>query len=124
MTYRVEVTTDGRWWMVGVPELDELTQARRLAEVETMAKEVIALRTGSLVEDIAVAISLRVEGIPDVMERLQQARSERAEAERLSAAAAEHSRSIVAELVRAEVPIRDIGEALGVSYQRVHQLAG
>ncbi|TCN51768.1 hypothetical protein EV641_109159 [Rhodococcus sp. SMB37] len=44
-TYRVNVTREGKWWMVAIPELDELTQARRIGEAEAMARDLIALRT-------------------------------------------------------------------------------
>jgi len=41
-TYTVNVTGEGRWWMVVIPELDGLTQARNLREVEVMARDYIA----------------------------------------------------------------------------------
>lgn len=43
MTYKVEVYRDGRWWMVRIPEIDGLTQARSLAAVAPMARSYIAL---------------------------------------------------------------------------------
>ncbi len=47
----------------------------------------------------------------------------RAEARRAEDAAATLMRETAAALSRAEVPVRDIGEVLGVSYQRASQLA-
>lgn len=41
--YEVEVTREAKWWMVSIPEIDGLTQARRLSEVEQMAREYIAV---------------------------------------------------------------------------------
>jgi predicted RNase H-like HicB family nuclease len=53
--FEVEVTRDGDWWMITVPELDGYvtpggavnvggtTQARSRDEVETMAREYISL---------------------------------------------------------------------------------
>ncbi len=43
MKYDVNVTRDGRWWMVEVPAIDGLTQARRISEVEEMARSLIAI---------------------------------------------------------------------------------
>lgn len=37
MTYEVSVTRDGAWWMVAVPALDAVTQARTLGEVDAAA---------------------------------------------------------------------------------------
>ncbi len=45
--FDVEVTRDGPWWMIAIPELDGLTQARNRAEVETMAREYISLTVES-----------------------------------------------------------------------------
>ena len=42
-TYTVSVTREGRWWIVRVPEVDQVTQARRLSEVTTAARELIAM---------------------------------------------------------------------------------
>ncbi len=42
-TPEATVTHEGRWWVIEVPEIDGLTQARRLAEVELMARELIAV---------------------------------------------------------------------------------
>src|SRR5665647_2131575 len=32
-TYDITVTREGKWWMVAVPAIDGLTQARRLSEI-------------------------------------------------------------------------------------------
>src|SRR5690242_16479877 len=41
--YMVTVTREGKWWMVHIPELDGLTQARNLGEVEAQARDYIAV---------------------------------------------------------------------------------
>lgn len=56
MTYRVDVTHDGRWWMVHVPELDALTQALSRADVSRMAHDLIATVTNVEPEDVSVDI--------------------------------------------------------------------
>ena len=53
-TYDIEVTRDGRWWMVHIPALDGLTQARFPEEIEDMARSHIALVTDTPIEDVAV----------------------------------------------------------------------
>ena len=53
-TYDMEVTRDGRWWMIHIPALDLLTQARFPEEIEDMARSYIALVTDTPIEDVAV----------------------------------------------------------------------
>jgi hypothetical protein len=55
-TYDVEVYRDGRWWMIRIPELDGLTQARWPGEVKSMARSYIAVSTGQPIDNIAVRI--------------------------------------------------------------------
>ncbi|MGW4482020.1 hypothetical protein [Rhodococcus triatomae] len=55
-TYTVEVTREGEWWMVSIPELDGLTQARQLSEAELMAREYIAVTLGVPLGDVAVEL--------------------------------------------------------------------
>jgi hypothetical protein len=37
-TYEIEVYHDRRWWMIRIPELDGLTQARWRGEIKRMAR--------------------------------------------------------------------------------------
>ncbi|MCA2303176.1 hypothetical protein JF770_06355 [Mycobacterium intracellulare] len=53
-TYNYTVTRDGRWWMIHVPEIDQLTQARHEGEIELMARELIAVSTNTPIADIEV----------------------------------------------------------------------
>jgi hypothetical protein len=55
-TYEIEVCRDGRWFMIRIPELDGLTQARWPGEVKSMARSYIAVRTDQPIDDIAVRI--------------------------------------------------------------------
>ncbi|WAC89709.1 hypothetical protein [Mycobacterium sp. Aquia_213] len=53
-TYDYSVTRDGRWYMIHVPEIDQLTQARHEGEIEQMARELIALSTDTPIGEISV----------------------------------------------------------------------
>lgn len=55
--YKVEVSREGRWWMIHVPEIDQLTQARRISEIEDMARSLVAISIDSPLTDIAVHVS-------------------------------------------------------------------
>ena len=45
-TYHAEVSRDGKFWQVRVPEVARTTQARTLDEVEPMARDLIAIMDG------------------------------------------------------------------------------
>jgi hypothetical protein len=52
--YEIEVYR--RWWMIRIPELDGLTQARWPGEVKSMARSYIAVSTGQSINNIAVRV--------------------------------------------------------------------
>jgi len=56
-SYDVHVRRDGNWWMVEIPEITGLTQARRIGEVEEMARSLIAVSTHSRTEDVGIRIT-------------------------------------------------------------------
>jgi hypothetical protein len=53
-SFDIDVTRDGGWWMVHIPELGGLTQARFPREVELTAREYIAVTTGTPLDQLAV----------------------------------------------------------------------
>ena len=121
-TYRVQVTREGRWWMVHVPDIDGLTQARRLAEVEPMARSLVAITLDVDPDSFDLSIeTTSIDGV-EVADRLAHAREDQRKAEELTAAAAAEVRAIARDLAGKGVPLRDIGVVLGVSHQRAQQL--
>ena len=42
-TYDVALTREGKWWMVSIPEVNGLTQARTIKEAHDMARDYIAV---------------------------------------------------------------------------------
>jgi hypothetical protein len=120
--YRVEVTREGKWWMVAIPELDGLTQARRLEEAPLMAREFIAVALDVALSDVAVNVAVvDVDGV-NVTEALAMLETEKAEAEAARERVAHDTRRLARTLAAKKVPVRDIGAILGVSHQRAHQL--
>lgn len=121
--YKVEVTRDGRWWMVHVPELDQLTQARRIGEVEEMARSLIAISTGTRVSDIAIDIvSVNVPAVGDIASVANNVRQLRTRARDSEAEAAAATIKYSRQMADAGIPVRDIAQLLGISPQRVSQL--
>ena len=112
--------------MVHIPGIDGLTQARRLAEAPTMAREYIALDRGIPVREINVEIaSVRVEGpgARELLETARQIKHMRARVSELERESAERARAYAHSLVTHGVPVRDIAALLEISPQRVSQLA-
>lgn len=132
-TYRVTVTREGKWWMITVPELDgftapdgsinlnDTTQARRLSDVPAQARDFICTVTDTAPSEVVIDVTIDVDGI-DVTERARNVIQERQLAERHAAAAAEAARVLARELAGHGVAVRDVGEVLGVSFQRAQQL--
>ena len=118
-TYRVDVERDGRFWLLRVPEVG-VTQARHLREVDTMARDLIALTTDS--EPATFDLDVHVEVPAATRRHLQRAERLRDQARDSQSKAAAELRAAAQELAISGLPLRDIGQLLGVSYQRAHQL--
>jgi predicted RNase H-like HicB family nuclease len=112
-------TRSSGWWAIEVPELPGLfTQTRRLDQVSYAVADAARLLTDDAV-DVVVKPAL-----PDDLQRtLKQVRVEASEAEVAQRRAAEHIRALVARLRTQGWSVRDVGTILGVSPQRVSQLA-
>ncbi len=122
--YKVEVTREGRWWMITVPEIDQLTQARRISEIVPMAESLIAVSTDQPLTDIKVrVVGIDVPGLGDVAARAAAIEGARNAATRATEAAQHAAAEYARALAKAGVPVRDTADLLHVSPQRVSQLA-
>jgi len=121
-TYEAEITREDGWWMVHVPAIDGLTQARRLSEAPEMAAELIAVTLGVPIETITVKTKIdAVDDIP-VAAMIADVADRRAKAARLESDASTKARELARALSARKVPLRDVGTLLGISPQRAHQL--
>nr|WP_181715718.1 HicB family toxin-antitoxin system [Cryobacterium sp.]QJS06164.1 antitoxin HicB [Cryobacterium sp.] len=120
-TYTVSVTRDGKWWMIAVPELDALTQARRVDDVPTAAKELIALETGVALADVEIDQHIELGG-EDLAVRIAEITTQRARLAEDEARVRASTEAFAKKLADAQVPVRDIGALLGVTFQRASQL--
>lgn len=57
--YDAHVYRKGDWWMIEIPELDALTQARRWMDVEDQAISLAAAMTNAKLSEVSVRISHR-----------------------------------------------------------------
>ncbi len=122
-TYTAVCTRSDGWWAIEVPEVrGAFSQARRLEQVEEMAREVIALLLGVPEDSFDVTVT------PQLPEEFDQTvtvvKQLREDAQRLEAAATEATRQATHELRHSQLQLamRDIAWLLGISYQRVAQL--
>lgn len=56
MEYKIEVTRDGRFWLIYIPALDGYTQAEYWGEVDYMARDYISLVTHTPIENISLQV--------------------------------------------------------------------
>jgi DNA-directed RNA polymerase specialized sigma24 family protein len=120
-TYQVEVTRDGKFWLVRIPALNRSTQAMRYKDVRIMASELIEIMEGIGTEDYDLHLTVQLPSA--VQDHLARAEVLREESVRKNAEAAAESRAAVQELLAQGVSQREAGEILGLSFQRVNQLA-
>lgn len=118
--YDANVERDGKYWRVRVPQVDRTTQARHLREVDAMARDLISLMHDA--DPDSVDLRVHIELPEEVRRHLERAAELREQAARAQHEAAEEARAAARQLAAAGLPLRDVGQALGVSYQRAHQL--
>lgn len=121
-TYRVVAERSGKWWAAHVPEVSGVhTQARRLEQIETEAREAIALMLDVEPESIVVRVEPK---LPDDVSALiaavatAHAATENAQLKEREVAH-EAAKALVVDL---GLPQRDAGRILGVTHQRVQQI--
>ena len=122
-TYEYHVYREGKWWMVEIPAIDGLTQARHLTDVEDIARSYISLDQDVPPSEVQLRrASVKVRG-RDVTADAGEVTRLRNSAAELEKQADMLRQQLVAQLVDGGVPIRDIGTVVNVSYQRVQQIA-
>lgn len=119
-TYALEVSREGRWWIIYVPELDQHTQASRLSEVETMGRDLVAVMRD--VEPDAFDVDVRISGPEAAIANWREAERLEAVAREQSNEAARVRRSAVQALRGEHISADDSATLLGISRARVYQL--
>jgi transcriptional regulator with XRE-family HTH domain len=116
---KVERQADG--WRVEVPELGNLvTTSKRLDKATEQIKDLAEKATGESKCDIVI----KVEAImPGIICDLESAQEKSREATRLQEEASNEIRDVVSRMRDEGLTMRDIAVLLGVSPQRVAQLA-
>lgn len=123
MKVTAQATRSGGWWSVEVPEVPgAFTQAKRLDQVADAAAAAVADLLELPVEDVAVEVKPALDA--ETAELLSEALGAAEAATKAQAAASSLMRSAVAHLRDQEhLTTRDTAVLLGISHQRVAQLA-
>ena len=119
-TYRVIATQEERFWLLSVPELDVVTQARALDRAEATVRDLIAVWLDVPADSFAVEVEPRLDD--EWIRLLRETRDARSTADKASARASELLRTSVTTLHDAGLSAREVGSLVGISHQRVQQL--
>jgi predicted RNase H-like HicB family nuclease len=124
-TYRVVVTREGANWLADVPDLEGAhTHARTLPSLDHSVREVIALvedLPGDAEEHLRLDYDVRT-GDPKVDREAAELRAERERLRREDRELTERTERLARQL-RTDWSVRDCAHLLGVSMQRVSQIA-
>jgi predicted transcriptional regulator len=120
-TYTAVANREGEWWVLAVPDLDIVTQARRLDQAEPMVRDLIATWLDIPADSFRVSVTADLPD--DVRADVAEARQLRQRAEVLTMTAAAASRRVVERLIGRGLRVRDVALILGISPQRVSQLS-
>ncbi len=108
--------------MIHVPEIKGLSQARRLSEVDAMARSLIAITLNVPADSFDVDVEVERVGKVQVADRTARLRAARETAIRIEHDVQIDAENLARDLANEGIPLRDIGDILGISYQRAHQL--
>lgn len=116
-THQVIVRPGEKYWILEIPGIG-FTQARTTAEIESMARDLITVMT----QDADFALTVETKLPQSVQEHLDEARRLRKEEAECRSNAARETRAAAQELHGMGLALQQIGDILGVSRQRAHQL--
>ncbi|HWE89974.1 MAG TPA: hypothetical protein VG317_10985 [Pseudonocardiaceae bacterium] len=126
-TYRVVVTHEDGAWLADMPELPGAhTFARTLPSLERAVREVVVLMADLPDEAIdQVDLGWEFHTGDTILDReTARVRRLRAEAEKIHAEATASTARLARELIERGTSVRDAAVLLGVSAQRISQVAG
>jgi DNA-directed RNA polymerase specialized sigma subunit len=119
-TYTADVSRDGKFWLIRIPEIDRATQALHYKDVATMASELIEIMEEIGPDDYNLQLNVRLPS--SVKDHLARAEVLREEARRKQSEAAKEARAAVRSLLAEGLSQREAAAVLELSVQRVSQL--
>jgi len=122
-TYTAVCDRAGDWWVIQVdpaPRKHVVTQARRLGQIDRTARDAVALLLQVAPDSFDLVVDIRLPG--SVRQLIDRATELRKEAALASEAAAQAMTDAARALLGGGLTMREAGQVLGLSHQRVLQL--
>ena len=111
---------EGKWWTITIPELDQVTATKKMAEVQEYAESLVAAVLDLSEDEVQVAVKF---SLPEtVATEWLAARKDTVQAKEATVSAAAKTKSVIEKLHGDGYTTRDIEKVLGISYQRVSQI--
>lgn len=121
--YEVTISREGKWWMISIPELGGLTQAKTVKQAHEAAREYIAVSLDVPADSFGLHVSAeRVGRVEHVTQYLEDVRMQREQASALEREATARMKALAAGLAAENLPLREIAAVMEISHQRVDQL--
>jgi predicted RNase H-like HicB family nuclease len=121
--YHVRATRTGRWWAILVDELPAVhSQARRLDQIQSVAREAIALVLAVLEDSFDIQIQPDLASLVELKELIEETLRAREASDAARSRASAAMRHAVRELRDSGYTSRDPGALLGASNQRISQI--
>ena len=120
-SYKATVHREGDWWVIEVDGVGA-TQAKRLDQVDHMARDLVALMEDVPADTVHISATVRLD--PELEAARQAHERLRREAEAAAQVATGAREQLMRGLQAAHLSARDIAELTGVSHQRVSQIVG
>jgi hypothetical protein len=118
--WEVTAIPDGKYWSLDVKGFDQPTQARSVKEIDEMVRDFISCLTDISADQVKYELTFQLpESVNEALKEAQRLREIADRARKDSAMASTRA----AKILRGQgLRVRDIGAALGISFQRAQQL--
>ncbi len=121
--YEARAARRGRWWSIDIRQLNGVhAQARRLDQVDSMAREAVAMALEAEIDSFDVVVHVDYASLGVLKSTVEEAVRAREAADTAQSRATHAMRRAVSGLRSAGYTARDAGMLLGVSNQRISQI--
>ncbi|MGN6405684.1 hypothetical protein [Sinomonas sp.] len=119
--FAAEATKEGKWWAIEIEGIEQVARAHKLSDIEVIAQSLVASIRNLSPEEVDVTVAVHPPA--EAKSRWEAAKADLEAAKELSERGAAGARAVVSEL-RREYTLKEVARMLGITFQRVQQLAG